>query len=409
MKKRLNKYLGPGPLIAAAFIGPGTVTVCTLAGVNFGYDLLWALLLSTLATIVLQEMGARIGLVNQKGLAEIIRQEIQQPLAKVLSIGLVIVAIAIGNAAYEAGNIGGAVMGLEAFGNSDNFLLFDGKFNPFTFLTGLLAWALLMSGSYKKVEQFMVAIVIIMSLVFLSTALMSRPDVSKLMAGFIPSIDQANITTIVALVGTTVVPYNLFLHTALVAKKWHSVDEINYVRVDIITSVLLGGLVSMAILVTGTLGSAKEVSTAIDLSKSLEPLLGSIAPYFLGLGLFAAGITSSITAPLAGALVICGCFGWNDRLSSKPMRWTFSLILLLGLIFSSMGIKPVELITIAQMANGILLPVLSTFILWLINKKKLMGQFVNTIGWNILCFSIWVITWVLGIKSIVNVINNWNL
>ncbi|MBD8490525.1 Nramp family divalent metal transporter [Echinicola sp. CAU 1574] len=404
MKNSIRKYIGPGPLVAAAFIGPGTVTVCTLAGVNFGFDLLWALLLSVIATIVLQETAARIGLISQKGLTEIIRQEIGQPVARIISLVLVIMAIVIGNAAYEAGNIGGAVLGLEAFGTLPTFQLNSINISPFPLITGLLAWGLLMSGSYKKVEQFMVMVVILMSLVFLITASMSQPKFNDLLTGFVPNINGENIMTIVALIGTTVVPYNLFLHTSLVAKKWNTPADLKYARVDTVISVVLGGLVSMAILITGTLGEASNIQSVLDLSKSVEPLLGASSPYFLGVGLFAAGITSSITAPLAGALVVCGCFGWSSELSSKEMRWTFSVILFLGIIFSSLGIKPVQLITIAQLANGILLPVLSTFILWVINRKQLMGNFKNSLRWNILTFAIWIITWVLGIKSIISVI-----
>ncbi|WP_200977241.1 Nramp family divalent metal transporter [Echinicola sp. 20G] len=404
MKNSIRKYIGPGPLVAAAFIGPGTVTVCTLAGVNFGFDLLWALLLSVIATIVLQETSARIGLISQKGLTEIIRQEIGQPVARIISLVLVIMAIVIGNAAYEAGNIGGAVLGLEAFGTLPTFQFTSVNISPFPLITGLLAWGLLMSGSYKKVEQFMVMVVILMSLVFLITASMSQPKFNDLLTGFVPNINGDNIMTIVALIGTTVVPYNLFLHTSLVAKKWNTPADLKYARVDTVISVVLGGLVSMAILITGTLGEASNIQSVLDLSKSVEPLLGASSPYFLGMGLFAAGITSSITAPLAGALVVCGCFGWSSELSSKGMRWTFSVILFLGIIFSSLGIKPVQLITIAQLANGILLPVLSTFILWVINRKQLMGNFKNSIQWNILTFAIWIITWVLGIKSIISVI-----
>ncbi len=397
--------MGPGTLVMAAFIGPGTVTVCTLAGVNFGYNLIWALILSIIATILLQEMSARIGLIHQKGLPEIIRQEFKHSWIKVPSLIFIILAIVMGNAAYEAGNISGATLGLGVF---EKLPLFS-SFSPYPLIVGFLAWCLLMSGSYRKVETFMVFIVLIMSIVFLLTAIMSSPQLDLLIAGLVPRINSNNVITIGALIGTTVVPYNLFLHAALVTKKWTGSKDLKYVQIDTVISVCLGGLVSIAILITGSLGSAEKIDSVLDLAKSLEPLLGKAAPYFLGIGLFAAGITSSITAPLAGALVICGCFGWNNALNSNPMRWTFSLIILLGVIFASLGIKPVELITIAQLTNGILLPVLSTFILWVVNNRKLMNKYKNGVVLNILGFGIWIITWVLGIKSIMSVLEKWQL
>ena len=107
------KNIGPGPLIAAAFIGPGTVTVCTLAGVGFGYALLWAMTVSTLSTIILQEMASRLGIVSRNGLSETLRMELKNPWLKGLVMLITISAIGVGNAAYEAGNITGGVLGLE--------------------------------------------------------------------------------------------------------------------------------------------------------------------------------------------------------------------------------------------------------------------------------------------------------
>ena len=119
MIKNWFKNIGPGTLVAAAFIGPGTVTLCTLAGVNFGFNLLWAMLLSVIATIILQEMAARLGVISQKGLSEVIREEIKIPFVKHFVTLLILGAIVVGNAAYEAGNISGGILGLETiFGRS---------------------------------------------------------------------------------------------------------------------------------------------------------------------------------------------------------------------------------------------------------------------------------------------------
>ena len=119
MIKKWFKNIGPGTLVAAAFIGPGTVTLCTIAGVNFGFNLLWAMLLSVIATVVLQEMAARLGVISQKGLSEVIREEIKIPFVKHFVTLLILGAIVVGNAAYEAGNISGGILGLETiFGRS---------------------------------------------------------------------------------------------------------------------------------------------------------------------------------------------------------------------------------------------------------------------------------------------------
>ena len=149
MIKSWFKNIGPGPIVAAAFIGPGIVTLCTIAGVNFGYALLWAMVLSIGATIVLQEMSARLGIISQKGLAEIIRTEIKSPLFKGLSIVLILSAIVIGNAAYEAGNISGGVLGLETIVGNPNLNISGFSINFLSITIGVIAFILLYIGNYK--------------------------------------------------------------------------------------------------------------------------------------------------------------------------------------------------------------------------------------------------------------------
>ena len=158
--------MGPGPLVAAAFIGPGTVTLCTLAGVNFGYALLWAMVLSIVATIVLQEMSARLGIISQKGLSEIIRTEIKNPIFRGLAILLILSAIVLGNAAYEAGNISGGVLGLETIIGNPNLDISGFSINLFSIIIGIVAFILLYIGNYKILEKALVSLVILMSIAF---------------------------------------------------------------------------------------------------------------------------------------------------------------------------------------------------------------------------------------------------
>lgn len=391
-----KKYIGPGPLVAAAFIGPGTVTVCTIAGVNFGYELLWGLGLSIIATVVLQEMAARIGLLTQKGLATVITESIHKGIVRYFSIALVLLAIVIGNAAYEAGNISGGAMGAELFFELPKLYLGQLDISMMNLLIGLIALLLLLSANFKTITRYLTLLVILMSAAFLITAILLKPNLYSLMSGFVPVVNSGNVLSIIALIGTTVVPYNLFLHSTLISQKWNNITDIKYIRFDTIISVVIGGLVSMAIVVTAASSKILSVETAADLAIGLEILLGSYAKYFMAFGLFSAGITSAITAPLAGAMVVCGCFGWSTDIRSNAMRISIIVILGLGLIFSSFGIKPVQLITWAQISNGILLPLLSAYILWLVNNKSVMKDYVNTRTMNIIGVLIWLITLFLG-------------
>jgi len=392
------KKLGPGVLVAAAFIGPGTVTACTLAGVDFGFNLLWAMLLSIIATFILQEMSARLGIVTQKGLADVIKQELYNPIIRNSVIALIFSAIIIGNASYEAGNIGGAVLGMEAlFGINYSSL--------YPFVLGGVAFVLLFLGSYKALEKVFIFLVLIMSLSFVMTAILTKPNMWELIKGlFLPTVPENGILSIIALVGTTVVPYNLFLHAALVSEKWKSKDDLKLAKRDTLISIMLGGMVSISIIISAAAINSLEVNNVMDMAKALEPLYGSAALYFLGIGMFAAGITSSITAPLAAAYVANSCFGWNAGLKDTKFRMIWMIILFLGVFFLSFGIKPIEIIKFAQITNGLLLPIIAVFLLWVVNRIGVMGKYKNTTMQNVFGILIILLSVLLGAKSILTVL-----
>jgi Mn2+/Fe2+ NRAMP family transporter len=388
------KKAGPGMLIAAAFVGPGTVTTCIRAGVDWHFGLLWALLLSVGATLILQEMAGRLGLGASGGIPGFIRTTVSRKGLRFLLLGIVLSGIVLGNAAYEAGNISGAVLGLEA--------LFGTGASPFfPLLAGLSAFLLLWFGSYRNLERVFTSLVLIMSLSFLITAILTRPDPILILKGlFVPGVKSENLLTVVALVGTTVVPYNLFLYTSLVSEKWESIASIRPMRRDIILSVIVGGVVSMAILITAAGSGTEAVASVMDLAAGLEPLYGRAARYGLGVGLLAAGITSAITAPLAAAFVAVQCFGWGQQRTDWKFRSVWIGVLLAGILTLSFDVRPLEVIYFAQVANGILLPVVGIFLLWAVNRPSLMGAGRNTGLQNALALFVLILITGLGIWSI---------
>lgn len=406
--KNWFKNVGPGVLVSAAFIGPGTVTVCTLAGVNFQFALLWALLLSVIACIVLQEMAARLGLISQTGLSESIRKEIQNPILKGLAIVLVLSAIVLGNAAYEAGNITGAVLGITAVLSPLEVQLGPAfSLNIWSVLIGLVAFVLLYIGNYKVLERVFIGLVALMSISFIITAFLTQPDFSAILKGlFTPKLGADGILTVIALVGTTVVPYNLFLHASLVSEKWKDPTKLKTVRKELIAAIILGGIVSMAIVICAAAPNLENVSSAADLAAGLNPLFGEYATWFIAIGLLASGITSAITAPLAAAYVVKGCFGWENGLKSKKFRAVWISILGLGVLFSSLQFKPIEIIRFAQIANGLLLPIIAIFLFWIVNKASVMGKHKNSLIQNIIGMIIILISIFLGAKSIYSVFQN---
>lgn len=390
---------GPGFLIAAAFIGPGTVTSATLAGAKFGFLLIWVVFLAIISAIILQEMVGRFSLVS--GL------EIGQAIVKIpkknwfrISFGiLAFLAIVVGCAAYEAGNIIGGSLGLKIISNI--------PVKTWAIFISIIAFIILLIGNYKFIEKLLVFIVVIMGSSFLITAILVKPNLKILLRGFIPVIPNGSLILILALLGTTIVPYNLFLHSASILKKWKNKEDISVMRWDTVLSIGLGGIITLSIIITASTAFfikntiIQEITGGIvpftpgALSEQLKPLFGQFAQICFGIGLFAAGLSSAITAPYAAAWTAKGLFGWKEN--TKKFRIIFSLVILSGIIISSFSIEPISLIILAQVTNALLLPIIALFIGYLLNNKQLK-EFKNTIWQNLLFLVVFIIILLINFK-----------
>jgi len=395
------RNLGPGLLVAAAFLGPGTITTASTAGAAHGFQLLWALVFGIAAAMVLQEMSARLGVVTREGLGEALRTTYDSPAMTATAAVLVISAIGVGGAAFEAGNITGAAIGVEA--------IFPVSRTLWVLVVAVVAAALLWSGVYKAIERVLIALVVVMSVVFLVTAVIVRPDVGALFAGFVPTMPSGALLTVVALVGTTVVPYNLFLHASSVKEKWDAAVPTDRAlaggRFDTGFSIGVGGLITLAVLTTAAaafFGSGTSIEDAGTMARQLEPLLGPAARYFFALGLLAAGISSAVTAPLASSYAICGVLGWSQDLTAPRFRAVWVATLLIGTVFALVGGSPVQAIVFAQATNGVLLPIVALFLVIVMNRGDLLGEHVNSVRANLLGGIVVLVTAVLGIASLID-------
>jgi manganese transport protein len=396
--------IGPAALVTAAFIGPGTVTTCTMAGARFGYALLWGMLFSVVATIILQEMSARLGIVSQKGLGEAIRESAKSRWSRAVAIVSVLSAIVIGNAAFETGNVLGGGLGLETITGWNGFRIGSESFNGWALITGVMAFGLLWLGSYKALEKVLIALVILMSLAFVTTAIVIGPDIGRVFRGLlVPSVPKGSLLTLVGLIGTTVVPYNLFLHASAAGERWKEPKDLKNSWIDILISISLGGIISMAIMIAAAVsfyGTDVILKNATDLAAQLEPLLGKWARVSMAAGLFAAGFTSAITAPLAAAYAARGILGWKCDRKDWKFRAVWLGIILIGMFFSQIGASPVEAILFAQVANGILLPIIAGYLLWIMNRPSILGGYKNKLISNLAGGSVVLVTIILGIRTI---------
>lgn len=393
------KKIGPGVVVTAAFIGPGTITACTLAGAKFGYSLLWALGFATIATIILQEMSARLGVITQKGLGEVLWDALQHSIFKWPLFLLIMVALYIGNAAYEGGNLAGAALGIQAIvGESDS--IYQLSILTLSVIGALILWR----GSYKQIERILILLVLLMGVSFVVTFFVVKPDLLSIVNGLLsPSITTANLLTVIALIGTTVVPYNLFLHASAAKSHWQSAAQLGEARVDSVISIGLGGVIALLIVSTAAasmFAHGLAVNGATDMAKQFEPLFGVYSKYLLGMGMFAAGLSSVITAPLATSYAISEILRIEKGTESKVFRGISLSILLIGACLALTGINPIEIIVLAQFANGLLLPIVASFLLFAINHKKLLGQHTN--GWlsNTLGVCVVIFTTFLGVRMV---------
>lgn len=313
---------------------------------------------------------------------------------------LVISSVGIGSSAFQTGNLVGASLGLESLTGIPVYV--------WAIAVGLGAAALLGTGAYKVLERVLMVLVGAMALVFLITAIMIRPSGEGIFQGvFTPSIPTGSIITIMALIGTTIVLPNLFLHASAVKEKWPSSTPVrralSEARFDSVLSISIGGLIALAIVITAAgafFAAGIEITDAGQMATQLEPLLGVAAGQFFAAGLFAAGLTSAVANPLASAYAICGILRWKADLRNARFKAVWAIIMVIGTVLAATGTSPVEVIVFAQAVNGVLLPLLAAFLLYVMNRRDLLGEFRNRTLSNVIGSVIVLVITGLGIYAI---------
>ncbi len=342
-------------VISAAFIGPGTVTTAASAGSLFQLDLLWAVVFATIGCIILQEVSGRLTIASGLTMGqamEIKYGKEKSQLLKFILGGPVI----MGCAAYEAGNILGATSGLSLITAFDTRIL--------TIILSLITALVLWTGKKDAIGWLMTLLVAMMGFAFFALAL-GRPFTIKeyLVSGTVPFLPPGSELLTLALVGTTIVPYNVFLGSGI--SKGQTVP---LMRIGLTLSVIIGGLITAAILIAGT--SVKSFSNFNELAAALTDSIGPMGGAALGVGLFAAGFSSAITSPYAASIIVSTVFNWGER----AQRLTWALVLLTGFAFGISDIKPIPVILAVQALNGLVLPLLTAYLILLINDSAIIPK-----------------------------------
>ena len=388
--RRLFSILA-GSVIAAAFLGPGTVTTAARAGAAHGFRLLWALLFATAACLVLQEASARLTIASGHNLGEALRRRFDRGLGAVLMLWLVLGAIVLGCAAYEAGNILGGVEGAS---------LATGLPRPaLTVASAVLAGLLLWLGSTRAVVTVLGLLVAVMGGAFLLTGLLLEPSPGQVLSGLlVPSVPPDAGLLVLGLVGTTVVPYNLFLGSGIARGQ-----QLGEARLGLGVAIVLGGVISMAVVLVGS-AVAGEFSYP-QVAAVLSSQLGGWTAGLFSFGLFAAGFSSAVTAPLAAAITARSLFSsgpdaatWSD--GSWRYRSVWLGVLAAGTVFALTGVRPVPAIIAAQALNGVLLPVVAVFLMLVMNDRRLLGDAVNGRVANLVMGLVVAVALVLGGRGV---------
>ena len=393
--------IGPGTLVTAAFIGPGTITTCIRTGLEDRYALLWAVVFATISTIILQSTSARIGIITHKGLGENIHSAFQSRIMKYIAIILVFLSIMIGNCAFETGNITGVIIGLQMLCPSVSRLLCS-------IIICLGSIFLICIFKFEIVQFFLSCCVFLMSVIFVILAGASHPGVHEILDGIdTVSFGDGGLMNVLGLIGTTIGPYGLFLHSFAASQKWTKPEEISDSNFDTIVSISIGGIITAAIIIVAAASLEPEMNITVsyisDLTDSIISKWGSWTKYLLSVGLVLAGFSSCLTAPMGAAVATLGICDAPVDFSKIKTKLLASFVVLIGTVFSILfGSSPTQLILFAQIINAFILPLIACLLLVCANSS-MMNEYKNSPIQNIECVFVIVLCFLIGFRNIASI------
>jgi NRAMP (natural resistance-associated macrophage protein)-like metal ion transporter len=376
--------LGPGIITGSVDNDAGGITTYSVAGALYGYKLLWTLIPAFIILIVVQEMNARMGIVTGKGLADLIRENFGVKITFFIFVFLIIADI--GNTATEFAGIAGS---LGIFGISKYLSV------P---LTALAVWIIVLKSTYRATEK----IFLIFSFCLLSyivSAVLARPNWSEVGIGLVkPDItyDRQYLSLVIGIVGTTIAPWMQFYMQSAVIEKRIKIGEYKYTLWDVIVGCTATVVVAFFIIVACAATLHKNgivIHEAKDAALALKPFAGIFASELFAFGLFVASIFASTILPLATAFYVCEAFGFeagiDKKIAEAPQFYAlFTAIIAIAVIIILIPGAPLISITIwTQVLNGMLLPVVLICMIIMVNRKEIMGDYINNSLQNIIGYS----------------------
>jgi Mn2+/Fe2+ NRAMP family transporter len=394
----LLAVVGPGFITANVDNDPGGILTYSNAGAKYGYTLLWTLIPTTIALIVIQEMAARMGAITGKGLSDLIREEFG--LRMTFFTMLVLSLADFGNIASE---FAGIASGVGIFGVSKYISVPIGA---------ALVWTVIVRGSYKPVER----VLIVLALIYFSypvSAFLAKPDWGEAMKNtLIPQFnsDPGYLVMIVGLIGTTITPWMQFYLQASIVEKGITRRNYGLSRIDVIFGCIITDVIAFFIVVAcaATIfhSQHRDIADVADAARALAPFAGKFATILFAVGLVNASLMSAAILPLATAYNICEGLGFESGVDrrfgeAKIFYSLYTGLIVCGAAFVLIPQMPLlKVILLSQVANGILLPFVLTFMMLLVNRPSLMGEYTNKFWGNLIAGGTSVIMVVLTIVLI---------
>src|ERR1700681_2046458 len=390
--------VGPGFITANVDNDAGGIVTYSQAGAQFGYRLLWTMIPVTLALIVVQEISARMGAVTGKGLSDLIREEFGLRITFFMMIAILI--INFGNILGEFAGIAGS---LELFGLSKYYTV------P---VCAVIVWLIVVKGQYKTVEKVFLA-ASFFYLTYIVAGFLAKPAwLEALEATIVPPhkemfLRQDYLYMVIGVVGTTIAPWMQFYLQASIVEKGVTKRQYNASRLDVVTGCIFTDIVAWFIIVacasTLYVHGYHNISDAKDAAQALHPLAGDYAFILFAIGLFNASLFAASILPLSTAYTVCEGLGFESGVGKKfgeapVFYWLYTILIIAGAgVILVPNLPLVKISILSQVVNGIAVPPVLIFMLLLVNKKELMGEYVNSRVYN---WTAWATTIIMTVLSI---------
>lgn len=397
--KDFLKYIGPGILVTVGFIDPGNWVSNIAAGSTYGYKLLWIVTLSTIMLIILQHNAAHLGIVTGLCISEAINTYINKTVGRIIIFTAMLASVSTALA-----EILGAAIAIR--------MLFNIPLKIGALISALVIIFMLFSNSYRKIEKIIIGFVSIIGFSFILEVFLVHINWGEAAKGaFIPNMPAGSLPIIMSVLGAVVMPHNLFLHSEVIqSRKWNLKDpseleyQLKYEFMDTIFSMGIGFIINSAMILVATtfFASGIQVTELEQAQTMLGPLVGNLASVIFAIALLFAGLSSSVTAGMAGGSIFSGLFGEEYNIDNNHSKLGVLLTIIAALVIIFFITNPFQGLLYSQMLLSVQLPITIFALIYLTSSKRVMGKYKNTIIENIVLWGVGIIVSILNVALLLS-------